>query len=404
MKSRFFFISLIFASLACVLPTVSIETPPDTSAQVATAVALTLQASTQVAATPVSANAVLPRGLYYMANDNQSVSQVFRVERDGKTITQLTSEFSGVTDYDVSPIDGSIVYESGVQLVWLNADASNRRVLVDGTPNSNNRGYYHPVFSPDGQTIAYRRDGLYLYSVASGASDLVFADHPLGGSLPPEIYQPNVFSPDGTKLLIDIGHPPDSPYTGAIYTLATNVLQQFGGEDQSMTCCTLYGGPQWAADSSAFYTPATIPDSSSIFSVLWKVDANSGAVTQLLPGGAGEGDTRLMYLTYEPYLAPEGHVYFFSAKYPELEGFDRRVPMVIVRADPSDMMTSWTILRGDISEMVNEVLWAPDASFVIVTVAPSADIHDSGRAEILYFDGRPNIVLTQVAKQMKWGP
>ncbi len=397
MRSRFFFIGLIFASLACVLPTVSIETPPDTSDQVATAVALTLQASTQVGSTPVSANAILPRGLYYIGNDNQSVSQVFRIGRDGKTITQLTFEEFGVTGYDVSPADGSIAYVTNNQLLMNSGDGSKQRVLID-------RGSDHPVFSPDGQTIAYHREGLYFYSVATGSSNLVFADHPLGGSLPPLIFQPNVFSPDGTKLLIDVGHPPDSPYTGAIYTLATNVLQQFGGEDQSMTCCTMYGAPQWSADSTSFYTPATIADSSSIFSVLWKVGADTGAVTQLLSGGAGERDTRLMYLTYEPYLAPEGHLYFFSAKYPELEGFDRRVPMVIVRADPSDLMTSWTVLRGDISEMVNEALWAPDASFVIVAVAPATDIYDSGRAEIVYFDGRPNIVLTQVAKQMKWGP
>jgi hypothetical protein len=111
-----------------------------------------------------------------------------------------------------------------------------------------------------------------------------------------------------------------------------------------------------------------------------------------------------MYLTYEPYLAPEGHLYFFSAKYPESEGFDRRVPMVLVRTDPSDMMTSWTVLRGDTFEMMNEALWAPDASFVIVAFAPTADIDDSGRAEVVYMDGRPNVMLTQFAQQMKWGP
>ena len=48
MRSRFFFIGLIFASLACVLPTVSIETPPDTSGQVATAVALVSMAACAV--------------------------------------------------------------------------------------------------------------------------------------------------------------------------------------------------------------------------------------------------------------------------------------------------------------------------------------------------------------------
>src|SRR5829696_1319854 len=337
MKNRLYpvhLIVLIFFTLACALPTVSIETPPDTSGQVATVVAMTLQASTPqvlnttVADTPVVTAAGLPHGLYYLGVDDQSASQVFRIERDGTTITQLTFESSGVTDYDVSPMDGSIVYESGIQLIVSNADASNRQVVVEGNPNPNNRGYYYPVFSPDGRTIAYAREGLYLYSVSTGISKLVYADHPLGGTLPPEIYIPDVFSPDGTKLIIEVGHPPDSPWTGAIYSLATNVLQQFGGTNQSLSCCVYYGGPQWAADSSRFYTVATVPDSSSVVGILWKVDANSGAVTELIPGGAGEGTSRLMYLTYEPYLAPEGHLYFFSAKYPEAEGYDRRVPLV----------------------------------------------------------------------------
>ncbi len=415
MRSRFFLISLVFASLECVLPTVSIETPPNSSGQVATAVALTLQASTPpvlstavistvVFDTPIVTAAGLPHSLYYLGVDDQSASQVFRIERDGTKITQLTFESSGVTDYDVSPMDGSFVYESGIQLIVSNADASNRRVVVEGTPNPNNRGYFYPVFSPDGETIAYSRAGLYLYSVSTGISRLVYEDHPLGGTLPPEIYIPDVFSPDGTKLIIEVGHPPDSPWTGAIYSPDTNVLQQFGGADQSLSCCVYYGGPQWAADSSSFYTVATVPDSSSVVGMLWKVDANSGAVTELIPGGAGEGTSRLMYLTYEPYLAPEGHLYFFSAKYSEAEGFDRRVPLIPIRTDPSDMITSWTVLRGDTFEMMNEALWAPDASFVVVASAPSPDILTGGRAEIVYMDGRPNVVLTNYAQQMKWGP
>ena len=79
-------------------------------------------------------------------------------------------------------------------------------------------------------------------------------------------------------------------------------------------------------------------------------------------------------------------------------------PMVLVRADPSDVMSSWTILRGDLLEGVNEALWAPDASFVVATFAPTLDIYDAGTAQILYFDGRPNVVLTPLARQMKWGP
>jgi hypothetical protein len=54
--------------------------------------------------------------------------------------------------------------------------------------------------------------------------------------------------------------------------------------------------------------------------------------------------------------------------------------------------------------MMNEALWAPDGSFVIVALAPGEDIMDGGQAEIVYFDGRPNVVLVPFAQEMKWGP
>ena len=53
---------------------------------------------------------------------------------------------------------------------------------------------------------------------------------------------------------------------------------------------------------------------------------------------------------------------------------------------------------------MNEALWAPDASFVVVAFAPSEIDLKGGRAEIVYFDGRPNALLTNYAENMKWGP
>lgn len=342
---------------------------------------------------------LLPHTFYYLAE-----GQVFRLERDGQTVTQLTAEPVNVTDYDVSPVDGSIAYVASNQLLLVNADGSNRRVLVDGGSSPDLRGFYNPVFSPDGKTLAYSRNGLILHDVATGASNLVLEDHPLGGSLPPETYVPDKFAPDGTKLLLKIGHPPDSPWTGAIYFPATKTLMQFGGEDESLTCCTHYGGAAWSADSSSFYAVARVPDASLAGGELWKVDANAGAVTRLTPGAAGEGESRLFYFPYKPYLAPDGQLYFFSAKFPESAGYFRRAPLILIRTLPNDIITNWTVLRGDTFELMNEALWAPDASFVVVAFAPNADVYEGGRAELVYLDGRPNTVLAGFAQNMKWGP
>jgi hypothetical protein len=80
------------------------------------------------------------------------------------------------------------------------------------------------------------------------------------------------------------------------------------------------------------------------------------------------------------------------------------VPLLLVRSLPDDIITNWTVLRGDSFELMNEALWAPDALFVVVVFALDQDVYDGGRAEIVYLDGRPNVTLVAFARNMKWGP
>jgi len=387
---------LVFSMLACSSSVDILETPVPATEQ--------FNVPTEA---PVTQADLLPHTFYYLDRDSAGLTQVYRLERDGKTQTQLTFEPVSVLDYDISLRDGSLVYEVNNQLILINADGSDRLILAEGPLRPAERGYYQPVFSPDGQTIAYADGGLKLYDVQTQTSSLLLADQPLGGELPPAAYSPDQFSPDGTRLLINIGHPPDSPWTGAIYTLATQTIvpvAAVAGPHEPLTCCTHYGGAAWSADSSSFYAAARVPDASLAGGELWKVDANSGAVTTLIPAAAGDGDNRLFYYEYKPFLAPDGQLYFFSAKFPESAGYLNRVPAIIVHTSPDDVINQWSVLRGDQFESVNEALWAPDASFVIVAFALSDDVYDGGRAEIVYFDGRPNVVLVPFAQQMKWGP
>jgi hypothetical protein len=70
----------------------------------------------------------------------------------------------------------------------------------------------------------------------------------------------------------------------------------------------------------------------------------------------------------------------------------------------TDDMTDPAILMNENFVLMKEALWSSDASFVIVTYAPMQDVYEGGQAEIVYLDGKPNIVLTTFAQQMKWGP
>ena len=381
------FLVLIVVLAACTSPFGTGEN--QSSDQVATAAAMTLQAlAPEVAATSLD---LLPHGLYFLGNDNQSIMQIYRLERDGRTTTQLTFEPASVDDYDISSADGSIVYVMNNQLLWVNADGSDRHLLVDGGTQ--------PVFSPDGKRLAFARGGLNVYDLSTGANTLVIEDHPNDGSMPPETYAPETFSPDGTKLLVTIGHPPDSPSTAAIYTFATTVLAQFGGSNEALTCCNFYGGAEWTADSSSFYSVASQVDSSYKFGELWRVDAVSASVTTMLTP-----ENQTINLPEEPYLAPDGMLYFFLGSYPVDSGFFDVPVLQLVRSAPNGM-TGRTVLRNENFVLMNEALWAPDASFVIVATEPTRNWDQGGVLELYYTNGQKSSVwLAPFGKQMKWGP
>jgi hypothetical protein len=80
-----------------------------------------------------------------------------------------------------------------------------------------------------------------------------------------------------------------------------------------------------------------------------------------------------------------------------------RSPLQLVRSAP-DGVTGRTVLSTKDFQLLNEALWAPDASFVIALLAPTQEVYQGGQAEIVYLDGRPGVVLATLAQQMKWGP
>lgn len=403
-KLRIFsvFLALTLAALACTSPLGGGDAPssPD---QVATIVASTVQALTPEGAPSVTPEpaSLLPSSLYYLGNDSANLSQVFRMEKDGVTAKQLTFESDSVSSYDISPVDGSVVYVANNQLVLIEADGSGRRVLLDGGPVDPNNPFLNvinsPVFSPDGESVAYGLGGLNFYSLASGTSNLVIENQwdDLGSGLliPRELYWPEKYSPDGQKLLLSLGY-----YEGAssaIYYPDGNALVRLKSDEGAMICC---GDPVWTADSAALYS--AFPHMGMFMSGMWRVDAASGEVTTLLPGDAGDGTFNF---PTDAYLAPDGQLYYFFANYPLPDDFVQRSPFQLVRSAP-DGVTGRTLLRPDTFEFLNEALWAPDASFVLAALAPIDDIHVGGRVEIVYLDGRPNVVLIPFAQRLKWGP
>jgi Tol biopolymer transport system component len=304
-----------------------------------------------------------------------------------------------VDDYDVSLVDGSVVYISNNQMFMVDVNGANRRKLLDGGTRDENNSFLtnitNPVWSPNGQTIAYGYKGLNFYSVATGQSsrvlDNLIRELDGGFSIPEELYWPEKYSADGSKLIITLGYYEGA--TAAIYYPSGNALVRLSGNEGALICC---GDTEWTADDSAFYSGNA---SIGMFNPgLWRVDSASGVTTTLLKGDQGNGTFNF---AEAPHLAPDGQLYYFFASQPPT---DNRVPLQLVQS-ASDGVTNRTVLRPESHSQINEALWAPDASFVIIAEPPIQEVFQGGIAELIYTDAQKDSVrLVEFAMDMKWGP
>jgi hypothetical protein len=401
-----FVLLLVLIGGACAAPSPSGDSGSSSVDEVATTVAMTLQAlAPQFTSTSAGVNelpgSLLPHALYFLSNDSQAITQIYRLEPDGRTKTQLTFEPANVEEYDVSLADGSLAYKVNNQLILVKADSSDRRILAEVALDAN--GSFHPTFSPGGQTLAYAHNGLNLYSLSTGTSDLVIEDQMEdvgdGVLLPIETYSPELYSPDGTKLLVALGHWEVAP-SHAIYDPATNALVRHQEVQDYIFCCSFHGGPAWSPDGSSFYGVAGAHDFAYQSGELWRVEAVSGDVSRAL--GASNGT---LNLPKELYPAPDGNLYFFLGTYSDASGFFDAPVLKLVRSAP-DGVTNRTVLRNENFVLMREALWAPDASFVIVASAPERNWNQAGGVLELYpTDGQKEPVwLAPLGSQLKWGP
>lgn len=396
------FTALLAGMIACATPVSGTEPAANVETIVASTFAALTVPAPEISPTPQPVTvSLLPHSMYFLNNDGAGLAQVYRLERDGKAVTQLTFEPAAVDDYDVSMTDGSVAFVTNNQLFTVNADGSSRSMIVDGGVRDENNFFLNnitsPVWSPNGQTIAFGYKGLNFYSIVSGQFNNVLADQveeQAGFLFPRELYRPEKYTADGTKLVITLGY-----YEGAssaIYYPNGNALVRMNGAEGALICC---GNTNWAADGSAFFAGY---DSIGMFGPgLWRVDSATGIVTTLINGDPGNGTFNF---ADAPYLAPDGQLYFFFTSLPNNNEFVDRAPLQLVRS-AADGVTNRIILRPETYENMNESLWAPDASFVLAAVAPIREVYQGGTLQLIYTDGQKGVVsLLPFAMDMKWGP
>ncbi|MEW6094344.1 MAG: hypothetical protein AB1531_10315 [Chloroflexota bacterium] len=375
-------------TLACLVGGAATPTPEGVDL-VSTWAAQTLQAIT-----PEEPPGLLPQPLYYRAPDGSGIKQVYCLDEDGVTVTQLTFEPANVTGYDVNPLDSSLAYVANNQLLRMNADGSGRQVLVDGGPVNQAEAYLNSVSSPlwsrDGATIAFGYMGLNFYSIATSTYANVLPNYIEtfdSISLPRELFYPAEYSPDGSRLLLDVGW-----YEGgsiAIYIPSSSLLVRpsFGG----IFCCTA----AWTPDSSAVYVAS--PYLGMISSGMWRFNLD-GSVNEILP--MQNADTTFNYAD-APWFAPDGQMYFFYGTTPDYP--NGNVPLMLVRS-AMDAVTGRTPVLADTFVDYNDITWAPDGSLFIVTRPPAGELFGAGPATVYFLDGRPPVQILLAAEDLRWGP
>ena len=397
-------LAAVVALLACNSPlAVATLQPPATGVAltlevIASATAASLSGTDAAASSTPSAPNLLPHDLYFLDQDRTAHSQIFRLEPDGESVHQITFEPSSVDAYDVSAADGRIAYTSDNELFLVASDGSGRQMLLDGGPVDENNRWSNsvgaPTWSHDGKTLAYSYGGLNLLTFEDGKARRILdneIDTSPGFPIVHEVYSPDSFSPDGSRLLVNIAFYEGGTY--GIYNIADRSLVRLGRADGGTICCHA----TWIPDGTGLYFAS--PSLGMIESGLFYADAFSGQVSTLLPSQGADGSYNFADAA-QP--GPDGKLYFFFNSLPDIPA-SGHTPLFLVRS-ASDGITGRARLLPDAFMGVNEILWSQDVGLAVLVIAPDANTYTGGRAEIVYPDGRPAVRLVPSAQNLRWGP
>ncbi len=355
------------------IPPVALATQAPSRTPQASATASPAPTST---ATTAPAPPLLPAPLYFLSSQG-GVRQIWRAEMNGGFAHPVTAQPAGIDDYAVSPVDARLAFVSGNDLYIARADGSDAQMIIDGEPvTADEQKNYdqrigHPVWSPDGSSIAFGHNGVNVVTlpsvnVRSLIVNMPFDQNNLGAM---RSYSPEFWSPDGSFLAVSIGY-----YEGA----ELGILPATGGPLMSAKlppCCAAPG-----PNDASFYL-------GSIGGMnptgLWQVQWNSARSAQLSPVVAAD---QYPPIYGQPYSAPGGDLYY-------LFGSDT-VPQ-IVRSSPMDLTNKQVL--GQLSYLPDQALWAPDGSLMVITgKKPDEPVQ-------VWLPGKDLIPLEMPGSSLKWG-
>jgi len=284
---------------------------------------------------------LLPRSLYYLAQDANGMGQIYRLGRDGATITQITFEQEGVVNFEISPADGTIAYITQNSLITVNPRGENRQTLTQD-PNIG----FQFAWSPDGKMIAYGMKQVTLYNIVTGTNEVLPSDNDVD-------YFPLSFSPDGRKLLVRKRVIPSAPEARPIliYDFDSQTLTSLAGGKPNC-----FDGVSWNTRDEFFCYKHVFAGGSSLG--LFRVNAVDGSVESLVFSDSCSPCMPVAAL----HLNVDGNLYYL---YAEVYGVNPTYPSLSLVRSKQDGITDRIALRPETFNVFN-ALWAPDGSSLLI--------------------------------------
>jgi hypothetical protein len=364
-------------------------------------------------AAPTTAANILPASLYYVSTRN---NQIWRIERDGVTATQITREAFDIDGFDVSPVDGSLVYVSNNALIISDANGGARETRVNGgrvDPTDYKAQWEqqirNPRWQPNGEEVFFGQGGLnrIVARGEDGPQNILpaapYPDESAGRPTDsPANYWPYSFSPNGQFLLAFKHYYPEG-FSHVLVRLNSDAAPMELTTDLGPSCCDA----AWSHDSQTIYLGSHSANAHGLdFVGLWKASVGNGVYQPLVRGYTGD--------TSQP---PAAGATYTSINYP-FEANGQLYAFANIRpATDEEMMQPDTLGLARVAEdgtvtpisaekfQTLETLGAADGSgAVLVDIAEwnYTGPNPLGRLRWLPSDGGPAVDLLETGWHIRW--